>query len=271
MRMRTETDYLLQHIITLVTGLCVLFTAGLFAHPYIQSAGHSPLPFGRLILALHEGEPGYEAVTEEHVGVLTMQTATAIEQQAGIIIMSPTIWHNLHHRRFAFWQSAQHIDSPAHTLTQAWHAAQKSLSLDKIEPLTTAAKTSPELLHRLFLWQLSMTEKEWQSWLHKPSGMIVMIPQQYIDQRTPLLPRLMPQRNNIIEYATGLHLKECEPIYLPGLDQEKRCVAYLLQQSVFASNINSVYRHSNHFFLIIQRFPLCIKPRGIYTRWAMVF
>lgn len=61
------------------------------------------IPFGRLLLMLHEtGSLESENPSKKEVGAVTLRAATALTQQAGIIILSPAIWQNLLFRKHWF-------------------------------------------------------------------------------------------------------------------------------------------------------------------------
>lgn len=197
-------------ILTLLLTLTTVHSAGdIFANAY------RPLPAGRLICSFNEKHTPIEEPSQRSIGPLTRRTAAALEQKAGIMVISPSIWHALMHYRLAFNQNSAHFGSIAHRLTAAWRHFKKEQTDQSFAQLYTTLKNNQPLLWHLFLWQLNLNADNWLCYLHTPSGMVVLIPHDYLNQRLALLPRWLPNEYTATEYAVGLSLQECERLELP--------------------------------------------------------
>lgn len=202
----------------ILTILLTLTTAQATQDLFPQA--HQPLPAGRLVLSLNEGDTIVEQPARRTIGPLTRRTAAAIEQQAGIIVISPSVWHSLMHHRLAFNQNSAHLGSAAHRLTSSWQDFTAKGTDESFAELYQQLKAHQQLLWHLFIWQLKLTAENWSCYLHRSSGMIVLVPQAYLNERLTLLPRWLPNAYTPEEYATGLHLSSCEHLELPAHNDE---------------------------------------------------
>lgn len=182
----------------------------------------SVFPQGNLILCLHElDQLGPEDPANKTIGALTMRLGAAISQQAGIIVTSPALWHNL-------WYHRQHVERESkrwvslwRLLTSQWKKHHEKASDKSFSRLHALLKRRPDMLNPLFLWQLDISTATWMAYHHERSGLMILIPRTYFDQRQTIQPRRLPPLYQPAEYITGLQLSTCTKISLPAYDDNE--------------------------------------------------
>ncbi|MDQ5940338.1 MAG: hypothetical protein QG632_64 [Candidatus Dependentiae bacterium] len=180
------------------------------------------IPFGRLLLMLHEtGSLESENPSKKEVGAVTLRAATALTQQAGIIILSPAIWQNLLFRKHWFATELTKPGSLASLLLKNWQAYREIPTQQGLTQINALLKSDPTLMYHFYLWQQELTSEYWQCWYHPDASLIILIPTAYLDEHAGLLPRpsitlgdAETVKTDVLMQATGLQLSKCKPIVL---------------------------------------------------------
>jgi len=194
------------------------------------------LPQGNLMLLLHEDAgDASESPTPKEIGAVTLRAATALTQKAGIVALSSTIWENLLFRINWFENQLQREGSLAFLLDKALQASGKGAA-EKRKDLT---ETDPNLFGHFFAYKSKPTSAEWSCWHHEASGLILLIPADYLEKRLLTTPRTLPQTYAREEFALGIRLKDCKSIPLPpqtkGLEPLIRQAKHLKKRAPFST------------------------------------
>lgn len=178
----------------------------------------SVFPPGKLVLCLHElSELGPEDPNNKTVGALTMRLGAAISQQPGIIMTSPALWHNLWHHRQLVARESRRTISLYKLMTYQWNNHHKNPSNKSFSRLHALLKRRPDMLNSLFLWQLDISAANWTAYSHDASGLIVLIPKEYVATRQKVQPRRLSPKTPSLDLLTSLQLSTCTPLPLPEL------------------------------------------------------
>ncbi|MDQ5890274.1 MAG: hypothetical protein QG604_148 [Candidatus Dependentiae bacterium] len=193
----------------------LVWIASSLISPLSAETPPTALPTGHLILLLHETEKlASENPSKKEIGAVTMRAATAIAQQAGIIILSPAIWQNLLFRRHWFAGQLTKPGSLCSLLRKTWSAHQQHPTAQTNTQLNALLNADATLMDHFYLWQQELTNQSWRCWYHHDASLIILIPNTYLENRLGLLPRILPMTYTAEEYATGLRLSQCTPLKL---------------------------------------------------------
>jgi len=201
----------MSKITCVLTTLFVLTTVGL------NGLNEAPGVFkpGRALFFLHEiTEINAEQPHKKEIGGVTLQAISAFAQEAGILVLSPTIWLNILTR----WQQAEQMLAKKKSLFSlfqtSWRENATKQSLAKVYFLL---KTDRSLLPLSYVAEQREKYAGWRCLLHGESGLIVLIPERYIQPRLEIVPRPAAREYAMEEYATGLRLSHCKKIELADL------------------------------------------------------
>lgn len=208
-----------------------------------------------LTILLNE-EAGFHGEIPENkiIGATTQMGIVSLTQAASIIIMSPSIWHNILARRFIFDRRVLRDNSPEQKLFRAY--TNKTNDPDNF--LHTLRETG--LGQELAAYTLDLSQNNYEILRDRKSGVIICIPEHYKQTRIEYYKKLGSRytksyRYNLASIATGLRLSKLQREKLPRLQEIKKYTSYLDQLKKVRNQKRYQTRKLTQLFLTTRHLP----------------